>query len=57
MMKNLDLAKSHTIVIYDSGKGFFASRAVFMMRAFGHPRVFALDGGLQKWVQDGYPTD
>jgi len=55
-MKIMDLAKSHTIVIYDSGKGFFGSRAVFMMRAFGHPRVFLLDGGLHKWMKDGRAT-
>mmetsp|Transcript_12431 Transcript_12431/g.15875 ORF Transcript_12431/g.15875 Transcript_12431/m.15875 type:complete len:92 (-) Transcript_12431:370-645(-) len=52
-MKAMDVRKSHTVVIYDSGKGFFASRAVFMMRAFGHPKVFLLDGGLIKWKQEG----
>ena len=40
MMKMLDLAKSHVIIVYDSGKGFHAAKTVHMMRAFGHPRVF-----------------
>ena len=56
MMKIMDLRKSSTIVVYESGKGWFASRAVFMLRAFGHPRAFILDGGLIKWCQEERAT-
>jgi len=56
-MKAMDLRKSHTVVIYESGKGWFASRAAFMFRAFGHPRVFVLDGGLGKWCKEGRPVE
>ena len=37
MMKALDVRKTATVVIYDTGKGWFASRAAFMLKAFGHP--------------------
>ena len=49
MMKALDVRKSQTVVVYDNGKGWFASRAAFMIKAFGHPQVFILDGNFAKW--------
>ena len=53
----MDIRKSQTVVIYDTARGFFASRAVFMLKAFGHPRVYLLDGGLTKWTAEGLPTE
>ena len=56
-MKQMDIRKSQTVVVYDTARGFFASRAVFMLKAFGHPRVYLLDGGLTKWTAEGLPTE
>lgn len=53
MMKALNIRKSMTVVIYETGKGWFASRAAFMLKAFGHPKVFILDGHLAKWQTEG----
>lgn len=53
MMKALNVRKSHTVVVYETGKGWFASRAAFMLKAFGHPKVFILDGNLAKWQKEG----
>lgn len=53
VMKAMDIRRSHTVVIYEQGKGWFATRAAFMLRAYGHPRVFVLDGGLSKWSSEG----
>ncbi|GJP49074.1 hypothetical protein CLOM_g8337 [Closterium sp. NIES-68] len=53
----LGLSSSDSIVVYD-GKGLFsAARAWWMFRAFGHPRVALLDGGLPAWRAAGYPVD
>ena len=43
------------MVLYDSKPGFtyFATRAYFMFRAFGHKNVSVLNGGLSKWVSEG----
>lgn len=53
MMKVLNVKKSSTVVCYDTGKGFFASRAAFVLKSFGHPNVYVLDGHLAKWVSEG----
>ena len=58
--KSLDIRKSHTVVCYDSLTGAlnsaFANRGSFMLKAFGHPDVRILDGGLAKWKAEGKPV-
>ena len=44
LMKSQDIRKTHTVVVYETGKGFFAERAAFMFTIFGHPNVKVLDG-------------
>ena len=47
------------VVLYDAtGKcGFFtAGRVWWMFKLFGHENVSVLDGGLEKWVANGYET-
>ena len=57
MMKAMDIRKSQLVIIYETGKGWFATRAAFMMRAFGHPKVLVLDGQFAKWKAEGRPTE
>ena len=57
MMKALNVRKSHTVVIYECGKGWFASRAAFMLKTFGHPKVFILDGNFAKWTKENRPVE
>ncbi|XP_033119077.1 3-mercaptopyruvate sulfurtransferase-like [Anneissia japonica] len=45
------------VVVYDGSEqaGFFsAPRLWFLLRVFGHQQVSVLNGGLQKWISDGY---
>lgn len=43
------------IVVYDTYNGIrISSRAWWMFRLFGHERVSVLEGGLTKWISDGY---
>lgn len=43
------------VVVYDTYNGFrISSRAWWMFRVFGHERVSVLEGGLTKWISDGY---
>ena len=48
------IRKSRPVVVYDNSQGWFANRGAFMIRAFGHPNVRVLDGGLTKWKACGY---
>ena len=57
MMKALGIRKSQTVVIYETGKGWFAARAAFMLKAYGHPSVYLLDGNFAKWIKEGRATD
>lgn len=53
LCKSFDIRKSQTVVCYDTQQSNFAHRAAFMFRAFGHPDVRVLDGGLAKWKAEG----
>ncbi|KFH09388.1 thiosulfate sulfurtransferase [Toxoplasma gondii MAS] len=44
-------------IVYD-GVGVFSSpRVYFMLKAFGCANVFLLDGGIKRWIAEGYPTE
>nr|CCA30143.1 Thiosulfate sulfurtransferase, related [Neospora caninum Liverpool]CEL71381.1 TPA: Thiosulfate sulfurtransferase, related [Neospora caninum Liverpool] len=44
-------------VVYD-GVGVFSSpRVYFMLKAFGCSNVFVLDGGIKRWIAEGYPVE
>lgn len=45
-------AKTH-VVLYDANKFLASARAWWMFRVFGHANVSVLDGGLQKWRDEG----
>ena len=56
-MRRLGIGDADLVVFYD-GAGIYSSpRALWMMRAMGHDRAAVLDGGLPKWLRDGYPAD
>ena len=44
------------IVVYDDAGGAFAGRMWWLLRCLGHNRAAVLDGGIQQWRQQGYPT-
>lgn len=48
----------HVVVYENTGKfGFLAgARAWWLFKLFGHVNVSVLDGGLEKWILDGYET-
>ena len=55
VMKKLGVQKSaQLVVVYDS-KGMKAAAMVWwLLRAFGHPNVQVLNGGLPKWIREGF---
>jgi thiosulfate/3-mercaptopyruvate sulfurtransferase len=56
-MERLGIGRDDRIVVYDNSPLRTAARGWFMLRHFGARDVAILDGGLQKWVAEGRPTD
>ncbi|KAG5622673.1 hypothetical protein H5410_007891 [Solanum commersonii] len=53
----LGIENKDGVVVYD-GKGIFsAARVWWMFRAFGHDKVWVLDGGLPRWCASGYDVE
>ena len=47
-MQQLGLRNKDTIVVYDNSPFLSSARAWWLLRMFGHEKVFVLDGGLKK---------
>ena len=57
-VRKLGLGDGNKIVVYDANGGYLAAARVWwMFRVFGHEDVAVLDGGLQKWIDEGRPVD
>lgn len=56
-MEELGVNRTDRIVVYDNSPTRTAARGWFMLRHFGAERVCILDGGFQKWVAEGKPTE
>src|SRR5215213_7327996 len=56
-MERLGIGRSDRIVVYDNSPLRTAARGWFMLRHFGARDVAILDGGLQKWLAEGRPTE
>ena len=53
----LGIENGDFVVIYDRGDYMGAPRAWWTFGVFGHERVKVLDGGLKKWIADGYAVN
>ncbi|MCY4654618.1 MAG: sulfurtransferase [Dehalococcoidia bacterium] len=42
-----------TVVLYGDNNNWFATYAFWQMRMYGHPDLKIMDGGRQKWVDEG----
>jgi thiosulfate/3-mercaptopyruvate sulfurtransferase len=56
-MERLGIDSADRIVVYDASPLRTAARGWFMLRHFGAAQVAILDGGFQKWVAEGRPTE
>ncbi|CAH3144325.1 unnamed protein product [Porites lobata] len=50
--------RDHVVIYENTGRyGFFlGARTWWMFKLFGHEKVSVLDGGLERWIADGYET-
>lgn len=51
----LGVGNEHDVVVYSRGINYWATRLFFMFRAFGFDNVRVLNGGYDKWTQEGRP--
>jgi thiosulfate/3-mercaptopyruvate sulfurtransferase len=56
-MERLGVSRDDRIVVYDNSPTRTAARGWFMLRHFGAAQVGILDGGFQKWLAEGRPTE
>ena len=56
-MQQLGLRNKDTIVVYDNSPFLSSARAWWLLRMFGHEKVFVLDGGLKKYKSLGGKTE
>jgi len=56
-MERLGVGSDDRIVVYDNSPTRTAARGWFMLRHFGAEQVAILDGGFQKWLAEGRPTE
>jgi len=56
-VRRLGVDVNSAVVVYDTVGVFSAPRVWWSLRAMGHAKVFVLDGGLKKWVDEGHPVE
>jgi thiosulfate/3-mercaptopyruvate sulfurtransferase len=56
-MSALGVGDDMDIVIYEQEGVFSAPRAWWMLKTFGAPKVYLLDGGLRAWIDAGLSTE
>ena len=56
-LEDLGIGSGDRIVVYDNSPIRTAARGWFMLRHFGARQVAILDGGFQKWLAEGRPTE
>ena len=50
------IARNTTVVLYGDNNNWFATYAFWQMRMYGHRRLKIMNGGRQKWIDEGRPT-
>ena len=50
------IAKRTTVVLYGDNNNWFATYAFWQLRLYGHRRLKIMNGGRQKWIDEGRPV-
>ncbi|WP_231889854.1 sulfurtransferase [Oceanobacillus sp. Castelsardo] len=52
-MGNIGIDDETTVVIYDEENDMFAARMWWLLHYLGHEKVYILEGGYKKWMEEG----
>lgn len=52
-MGKIGIDHDTTVVIYDQANDMFSARLWWLLDSLGHEKVYVLDGGYNRWVQEG----
>ncbi|MUV03755.1 sulfurtransferase [Flavobacterium rakeshii] len=55
-LQKLGINEDSVVVVYDNQGVYSSPRAWFMIKDIGHKEVYVLDGGLPKWIENGFST-
>ena len=55
LMESLSIGTGDTVVAYDDQWGLAAARLVWALHFYGHPSAAVLDGGWDRWRDEGRP--
>ena len=50
------IGRNTIVVLYGDNNNWFATYAFWQMRMYGHRRLKMMNGGRQKWIDEGRPT-
>ncbi|MGI9229632.1 MAG: sulfurtransferase [Gammaproteobacteria bacterium] len=53
----LGITPTTQVLAYDASAGAFAARLWWLLRYAGHAKVAVLNGGLNSWLEAGYPVE
>lgn len=56
-MGRLGIANDTHVIGYDAEGGHHAARLWLGLRRYGHDRISIMEGGIQAWQREGYPTE
>ncbi len=56
-MRALGVGDGHQVIVYDQKGLYSAARVWWLFRLMGKNDIAVLDGGLPKWIADGYETE
>jgi len=56
-LSEIGINKNKHVILYDTSFGSFAVRLWWLLRSYGHPNTFLLNGGYQAWVSHGNPIE
>ena len=51
------IGRNTTVVLYGDNNNWFATYAFLQMKIYGHRRLKMMNGGRQKWIDEGRPTN
>ena len=51
------IGRNTTVVLYGDNNNWFATYAFWQMKIYGHRRLKMMNGGRQKWIDEGRPTN